>query len=132
MRLALVTLALTFGLILAASDDPDPTASDDPVPTTSTKHAKATKLPKGPPRKHTNATKTGKGPSHKPVPTHPLCRSVLLYSQAQCCDANILGLLAIGCTSSKKEQNLACIGVLRCSSLLTGDGFSEGECHHIG
>lgn len=130
MRLALVTLALAFGLILAASDDPDPTTSDEPVSTTSAKPAKATKLPKlpklpkGSPRKHTNGTKPGNGPSHKPVPTHPLCKSVLLYSQAQCCDANILGILALGCTSSKKKKKkLACLGVLWCWVSLTGDGF---------
>ncbi|KAJ4152820.1 hypothetical protein LMH87_009340 [Akanthomyces muscarius] len=32
---------------------------------------------------------------------HPLCRGVLLYSQAQCCDLNAFSLAGIGCVAMK-------------------------------
>lgn len=37
---------------------------------------------------------------HRREDAHPLCRGTLLYSQAQCCDLNALGVAGLGCTPS--------------------------------
>ncbi|KAJ3490192.1 hypothetical protein NLG97_g5836 [Lecanicillium saksenae] len=41
------------------------------------------------------------------APAHPLCRGVLLYSQAQCCDVIALNVAALGCVAMKGNATTA-------------------------